>query len=32
LLPCQQAHSYHKECIDPWYVHCMLLSNIFRQA
>ncbi|KAJ9100746.1 hypothetical protein QFC19_005485 [Naganishia cerealis] len=18
LLPCQQAHSYHKECIDPW--------------
>lgn len=20
LLPCQQAHSYHKECIDPWYV------------
>jgi hypothetical protein len=20
VLPCQQAHSYHKECIDPWYV------------
>jgi hypothetical protein len=18
VLPCQQAHSYHKECIDPW--------------
>lgn len=20
VLPCQQAHSYHKECIDPWCV------------
>lgn len=26
VLPCQQAHSYHKECIDPWCVGCSVVG------